>query len=70
MGATSQGPDPKPGGAARPLRDLERAAAAIDGDDELTRRETLETELIEEGRSREGEQADLEHDVGHGEDTP
>jgi len=65
---------PKPAGSdpdpRRPLRDLERAAAAIDGDDEITRRETLETELIEEGRSIEGEEADLEHDVGHGHDTP
>jgi hypothetical protein len=65
---TTAGNDPEP--RRRPLRDLERAATEIDGDDELTRRETLETELIEEGRSHEGEQVDLERDVGPGTDTP
>jgi hypothetical protein len=64
---STAGRDPDP---RRPLRDLERNAAAIDGDDEITRRESLETELIEEDRSEEGEQADLEHDVGHGRDAP
>jgi hypothetical protein len=68
--ATSVGTDPKPGEARRPLRELERDAAAIDGDDEITRRESLETELIAENRSEEGEHADLEHDVGHGRDDP
>jgi hypothetical protein len=53
----------------RRLRELERDVAEENPDD-TTRREALELELMDEGRSEDGERIDMEEDLGPGQETP
>jgi len=47
-----------------PIEQLEDEATA-ENPDEQTRREAFELELMEEGRSKEGEDVDLEEEAEH-----
>jgi len=51
-------------GKEEPIEQLEDEAIAENPDDQ-TRRESFELELMEEGRSKEGEDIDLEEEAEH-----